>query len=69
MNIFLFHTFIRGIWWHRWVYSFKYFGLITIMLLLVSLIVSILFEFIKEKTHWDERVIQLFQCLGDLIKN
>lgn len=57
MNIFLVHTFIRAIWGNSWTYSFKWFLLIAFMLLINSLIVSIILEYIKQKIHW-EQVLQ-----------
>lgn len=53
LNIFLFHTFIRHHWFHAYTYSFKHFVLIALVLLAESLVISIVLEFIKKITHYN----------------
>ena len=53
LNIFLFHTFIRHHWFHEYTYSFKHFVLIALVLLAESLVISIVLEFIKKITHYN----------------
>lgn len=48
LNIFLIHTFIFKYYFSDFVYSFKYAGLITIVLLVISLFLSILIEQLKK---------------------
>lgn len=54
LNIFLFHTFIRYHWFHNYTYSFKHFVLISLVLLVESLIISIVIEFIKKHTGYNK---------------
>lgn len=53
-NIFLFHTFIRCYFWADFTYSFKYPFLITLVLLVISVLFSIAFEFIKKITRYND---------------
>ena len=55
-NIFLIHNFIRIVWYYDFTYSFHYWGLIIIVLLALSLLVSIAVEFLKKLTHYDKAV-------------
>lgn len=48
MNIFLTHTFIRYYYLSDFIYSFKHFILINLVLLILSLILSILIEYLKK---------------------
>lgn len=54
MNIFLIHSFIRGIYFESWTYHFKYWWLIIFMLLTESIIVSLIIEKIIEVTKYDK---------------
>ena len=54
MNIFMVHTFIRLYYYRDFTYSFGHFALIILVLLLTSLGVSIVLEFIKKRIHYDE---------------
>ena len=62
MNIFLIHTFIRDHYLHDFIYSLKYFLLIIIVLLFLSIILSILIEQIK-------RIVGYNQLIKHLIEN
>ena len=53
MNIFLLHTFYRSTFFKDFVYSFKYALLIVLVLLALSLITSIVLEFIKKKSGFN----------------
>ena len=58
LNIFLIHTFIRFNFFTDFIYSFRYFWLITLVLFGISLGISIVLEWIKKGirfdifTHW-----------------
>ena len=54
MNIFLFSTFIRGILFSDFIYSFKYWFLIDIALLLTSILSSIIIEAIKKYSRYNK---------------
>lgn len=51
MNIYMIHTFIYYYYFKSFIYSFQYPILIFIVLLLTSLLVSIVLEFIKKQIH------------------
>lgn len=61
MNIFLIHTFIRGIYLSDFIYSFYHFILITGVLLFISLAVSILIEKIKEIIKYNFMIEKLLK--------
>lgn len=48
MNIFLFHNFIRARWFEGFSYSFRYWWLITFVLILDCLLISIVIEKVKK---------------------
>ena len=48
INIFLTHTFIRSIYFEEFTYSFKHFILICAILLAISLVISIVIDFLKK---------------------
>ncbi|MCR5704144.1 MAG: acyltransferase family protein [Eubacterium sp.] len=54
MNIFLVHNFVRTVWYKNFTYGFRHFAIIALVLLLVSLGISIVLEFIKKLIHFDE---------------
>ena len=56
MNIFLMHTFIRLYILQDFVYSFKHFALITLVVLVMSLAVSIVIEFMKKHLGYNKLV-------------
>ena len=78
MNIFLIHNFIRVVWYYEFTYSFKYAGAIVIVLLSISLLISIIIEFIKKITKYNviiDRIIvklqnikQLNSCIDECAK-
>ena len=57
MNIFLIHTFLRYTFFDEFIYSFKHFWLIALVLLAVSLAVSIVIEFIKKLIKFDKFIL------------
>lgn len=59
MNIFLIHNFIRILWYYDFTYSFRYWWLITIVLLTISIILSILVEQLKKFIKYNEAVTWL----------
>lgn len=65
MNIFLFHNFIRGRWFEGFSYSFRYWWLITLVLILDCLVISIVLEKVKALlcyerfTSWVEDKIKM----------
>lgn len=54
MNIYFLHIFIKNFYLTEWLWSFKYFLLIVLILLLSSLLVSILIEKIKKYIRYDQ---------------
>lgn len=66
MNIFLFHNFIRARWFEEFSYSFRYWWVITLVLVIDCLLISIVMEKIKKIlcydrfTLWVENKIKLF---------
>ena len=56
MNIFLLHTFIRQYLFREFIYSFKHFALVTLVLLLTSLAVSVVIELLKKVTRFNKLV-------------
>lgn len=68
MNIFLIHEFIRTYYFTNWLYSFKNFTKIAIVLLLSSLAISICIEFVKKIIRFP-KIVDLMQSKVDkLIK-
>lgn len=54
INIFLTHTFIRHYYFGEFTYSFKYPVLIILVLLAISLVISIVIEFLKKVTGYNK---------------
>lgn len=54
MNIFLMHTFIRHYFLESFVYSFRHFVLIDLVVIVLSVIVSIALEFLKKVTKYNK---------------
>ncbi len=63
MNIFLFHTFLRAYFLKDFIYSFKYPIVIVTVLTVLSLICSIIMEFVKEKIHYKQFTDFIFKKL------
>lgn len=63
MNIFLIHNFIRVIWYYDFTYSFKYAGIIVLVLLGISLVVSICLEWMKKLVHFNQAVDWVIKSL------
>lgn len=57
MNIFLVHTFIRQYFWKDYVYASGYFAINFLALLLPSLVISIIMEWLKKVSGYN-RLIQ-----------
>lgn len=53
---FLVHSFIRYVFFEEFTYSFKYFGLIVVVLFTISLGISILIELLKKWTNYNGAV-------------
>lgn len=66
MNIFLVHTFFRYVFFSEFIYGFKYFWLIVLVLLGVSLCVSILIELLKKVIHYDELISKLSKKITNI---
>ncbi len=56
VNIFLVHTFIRYTFFGEFIYSFKHFVLITVVLLLISLGISIVVEALKKLIRYNKLI-------------
>ena len=56
MNIFLIHNFIRVVWYYDFTYSFRYAGIIVLVLMGISLLVSVCIEWIKKAVHFNQAV-------------
>lgn len=56
MNIFLLHTFIRQYLLREFVYSFRHFALVTLVVLVLSLAVSIVIELLKKLLRFNKLV-------------
>lgn len=54
MNIFYMHTFIYYYWYHEFIYSVQYAVLITPWLLIVSLFISMIIEYIKSVVRFEK---------------
>ena len=59
MNIFLAHNFVRVIWYYDFTYSFRYWWLITLVLLGISLALSVGIEALKRLTRYDKLIVIL----------
>lgn len=63
LNIFMIHTFFRFIYLGDFVYSFKHFMLIHVVLLLMSLAASVLVELLKKLVRYDKIVAKSITVL------
>lgn len=52
MNMYLMHTFVFGYFFHDFIYGFKYPILIFVVLFLISLLLSIIVEFMKNRLEF-----------------
>lgn len=59
MNIYMIHTFIRGVYFHSITYSMRHFGLVILFLLVSSLLCSIIVETIKKIIKYDVFISKL----------
>lgn len=53
MNIFLFHNFVRIVWYYDFTYSFQHVSLIIIVLLVISTIVAYVMDLLKEYSGYN----------------
>ena len=67
MNIFLLHTFIRSTYFKSFTYSFKYPLIIVLVLLILSLGVSIIFEWVKKIVKYNKIVDKLKEKVDSLM--
>lgn len=61
MDIFLTHTFIRYTFFADFTYSFKYFWLIALVLLIISLGISVLLDIIKKWIQYDKWILWIIK--------
>lgn len=54
MNMFLIHTVFRAIWFDEYIYGFKYVGLIMLALVVVTVFLSMLIEWVKKQIHYTD---------------
>lgn len=54
MNIFLVHDFIRDVYFKDFIYGFEKFWLIAFVLFVISLVISIVIEFVKKVIRYDK---------------
>lgn len=59
MNIFLMHTFIRAVYFRDFIYGFKYPVLIVGVLFGCSLVLSVIVEEIKDRSHYNRYMARL----------
>ena len=57
MNIFLTHSFIRATYLEQWTYHFHYWWLIILVLLLESILISLLIEWLIKVLHYDKMML------------
>lgn len=67
-DMFYVHTFIRGIWLNKLTYSFKSAILILLFLLIVTLAISIVLDFIRMKLRWKEKIMYVKQKSETLVE-
>lgn len=68
MNIFLIHEFIRTYYLNEYIYSFKNFIKIAMMLLLISLLISVVLELFKKLIRYDRWISKLIDVIDKRIK-
>ena len=59
MNIFLTHSFIRATYFEYWTYHFQYWWLIILVLLIESILVSIVIEWLIKTLRYDKLMLSL----------
>ena len=67
MNIFLTHTFIRYTYLNSFTYSFKYWWLIPLVLVVDSLLLSIAIELVKKVIRYDLLTKKMLKAAGNAI--
>lgn len=60
-DIFLVHNFIRVVFYYDFTYSFRYWWLIILVLLVTSLLISVLVEEIKKFIRYDRLVAAMIE--------
>ncbi len=68
LNIFLVHEFIRSYYLKHYIYSFDHFGLVAVMLLASSLLVSVVVELFKKLIRYDKVIFKLRAFIGQKIQ-
>lgn len=63
MNIFLIHEFIRTYYLTEWLYSFRNWIKIAIILLVISLLISIILELLKKVIRYDKLINKLQEII------
>ena len=53
MNVYMVHTFIRGVYLIDFTYSWKHFAPVVVVLLIISLSISLLLEWLKALLKYD----------------
>lgn len=69
MNIFLFHNFIRSRWFEGFSYSFKFWWLIVIVLLIDNFVFSVAVEFLKEVLRYNRLTAKVEEKLHRMVSN
>ncbi len=69
MNIFLIHSFIRVVYFQDFIYGFKYFWLIVLVLFSISFVIAVVIEQIKKLIRWDIMITALRNKVCAVIKN
>lgn len=59
MNIFLIHNFIRSRWFEDFSYSFKFWWLIVLVLIVDTFVISLVIELGKEVSHYNKLVFHI----------
>ena len=60
LNMFLMHTFIRHYWYHDFIYSFKYAWIDTLVLIVITVILSMIIEWLKDITGYHKLIYYKF---------
>ena len=69
MNIFLFHNFIRSRWFEGFSYSFKFWWLIVIVLVIDNFVFSVVVEFLKEILRYNQLTAKIEKKLHGMVSN
>lgn len=64
-NIFLVHSFFRAIYLRQFIYSFRHFILIDLVLLVISILYSVIIEMLKKILGYDRAIKRLLDAIPD----